>query len=200
MSDSGAVYFDGPESFRAWLEAHHETATAIVVGFYKKGSGIPSMTWPESVDEALCVGWIDGHVKGVDEIRYTRRFTPRTATSIWSAVNIRRFAELVEQGRVRPAGHEAFGRRTEDRSRVYSHERDTAATLAPDEERAFRRNRAAWKDFEARSATYRRQALHWVVSAKREDTRRRRLETLISACAAGEIVPPLRWSRADKRS
>lgn len=198
MSDSGAVYFDGPESFRAWLEEHHATATHLVVGFHKKATGTPSMTWSESVDEALCFGWIDGHVKAVDELRYTRRFTPRKPGSIWSTVNIKKFAELDAAGRVKPAGHEAFARRTAERSGIYSHERDDEPTLTPNEEEVFTRHRAAWTYFNGRNASYRRAALHWVVSAKRPETRARRLQQLIADSAAGLTVKPMRWT--DKRS
>jgi uncharacterized protein YdeI (YjbR/CyaY-like superfamily) len=185
-------FFRSPEQFRAWLEAHHEQEAELLVGYYKRGTGRPSMTWAESVDEALCFGWIDGVRRGIDDESYTIRFTPRQRRSTWSAVNIERAGELIEQGRMTPAGLAAFERRTDDRSRIYSHERGTAPKLEPDQEARFRANEAAWAWFQRQAPFYRRQALHWVVSGKRPETRERRLAALIEDSAAGEKVKPLR--------
>ena len=179
------TFFPTPADLRAWLERNHDRETELLVGFYKRGSGKPSITWPELVDEALCFGWIDGIRRGIDDESYTIRLTPRKPTSTWSSVNIRRVGELTEEGRMRPAGLAAFERRTEDRSGIYSYERRKAARLDPDQEREFRANDGAWSFFRSQPAGYRRTATHWVVSAKREDTRRKRLATLIEDSANG---------------
>jgi uncharacterized protein YdeI (YjbR/CyaY-like superfamily) len=185
-------FFRRPEEFRAWLEVYHEEKTELLVGFYKRGSGRASLTWPESVDEALSFGWIDGVRKGIDDSSYTIRFTPRRPKSIWSAINVARVGALTKQGRMRPAGLAAFALRTPERTGVYSFERTTDATLTDDEERTLRASRSASAYFDAQAPGYRRVALHWVTSAKREDTRARRLATLIESSEAGLHVPPLR--------
>jgi uncharacterized protein YdeI (YjbR/CyaY-like superfamily) len=185
------IYFATPDDLRAWFERHHASERELVVGFYKKGSGVPSITWPEAVDEALCVGWIDGVRQGVDDQRYSNRFTPRTKRSTWSAVNIKRAKELIELGRMRPAGIDAFERRTDDRSAIYSYEQRRNATLEPAHERRFRRNRAAWTFFQAQPPGYRRTAIHWVVSAKKAETRERRLATLIEDSERERTIAPL---------
>ena len=175
-------FFPTPAHFRSWLERHHATATELLVGFYKRGSGKPSITWPESVDQALCFGWIDGVRKGVDDDSYTIRFTPRKKNSIWSAVNIKRANELIELGLMRTAGLRAFEARDEARSRIYSYER-AAAAFSPDDEKRFRANRAAWKWFNEQPPGYRKQLTYYVTSAKKPETRLRRLEILIAASA-----------------
>jgi uncharacterized protein YdeI (YjbR/CyaY-like superfamily) len=185
------LFFETPEQFRAWLEQHHETATEVAVGFYKKGSGKPSITWPEAVDQALCFGWIDGVRHSLDDESYTNRFTPRRPNSNWSAVNVAKVEKLKAAGLMKPAGLRAFEARTAERTGVYSFERE-AAVLPPDFEQAFRADAAAWEWFEARPPGYRRTAIHWVVSAKREETRLRRLRQLIDCSAEGRAVPPLR--------
>jgi uncharacterized protein YdeI (YjbR/CyaY-like superfamily) len=179
------TFFPTPADFRAWLERHHATETELLVGYYKKGSGKPSITWPESVDEALCFGWIDGIRRRIDDESYSIRFTPRKPTSNWSSVNIERVAELREEGRMRPAGLAAFERRSEARSGIYSYEQRKAARFDADQEREFRANEAAWSFFQAQPPGYRQQSTYWVVSAKREDTRRKRLASLIELSAAG---------------
>lgn len=183
------IYFDSPQAFRAWLAAHAATAAELVVGFHKVGSGVPSMTWPESVDEALCVGWIDGVRRRVDELRYQIRFTPRRATSIWSRVNIARVAVLTAEGRMQPAGLAAFERRTEARSVVYAYEQGPPdagdVALPPELAQRFRRERQAWAWFEAQPPGWRRTTLRWVLSAKQADTRDRRLEQVIAAAVQG---------------
>jgi uncharacterized protein YdeI (YjbR/CyaY-like superfamily) len=185
-------FFSSPAQFRAWLEAHHEDETELLVGYYKKASGRPSMTWAESVDQALCFGWIDGVRRGIDDESYSIRFTPRKQRSTWSAINIKRVGELVEEGRMTPAGLAAFERRSDDRSRIYSHERVEQARFEPEQEQRFRANKAAWAWFESQAPGYRRTALHWVVSAKRPEPRERRLAALIADSAAGEKIKPLR--------
>jgi uncharacterized protein YdeI (YjbR/CyaY-like superfamily) len=191
-------FFSTPPEFRAWLEKHHATAKELLVGFHKKGSGRPSITWPEAVDEALSFGWIDGVRRSIDDVSYTIRFTPRTARSAWSAVNIKRAKELIEQGRMRPAGHKVFEARRDDRSGIYSYEQRGQAKLGRVFERQFRSNTKAWEFFQAQPPGYRTMATFWVVSAKREETRRRRLATLIDDSAHGRTVRPL-TSPAKKR-
>jgi uncharacterized protein YdeI (YjbR/CyaY-like superfamily) len=184
--------FERPEDFRRWLEQHHEREPELWVGYFKKGSGRASMTWPESVDEALCFGWIDGIRKRIDDERYTIRFTPRRAGSIWSAVNIRRVAALTAEGRMRPMGLAAFAARREDRSGIYSYEqRDQAAFPAAFEKR-FRAEETAWAWFEAQPKGYRQNTIRWVMTAKREETRERRFATLIEDSAAGRRIARLR--------
>jgi uncharacterized protein YdeI (YjbR/CyaY-like superfamily) len=185
-------FFATPEDFRAWLERHHADGGELWVGFYKRGSGQPSITWPESVDEALCFGWIDGLRKSIDETRYRIRFTPRTPTSKWSSVNIRRMAELIAAQRVRPAGLAAFERRDEAKSGVYSYEQRHTSAFTPEQERRFRANAKAWARFQARPPWYRRTATWWVVSAKRDETRERRLTTLIESSERGEPIRELK--------
>ena len=196
MADQGdgaiqPTFFETPDDFRAWLEEHHATETELWVGFRKKGTGMPSITWPEAVDEALCFGWIDGVRRSVDDQSYTNRFTPRKARSNWSAVNIKRVEELIEQGRMRPAGLRAFQKRVDERSAVYAYEQRHAARLDDADERQFRANEPAWTFFQAQPAWYRRAAIHWVISARKEETRRRRLATLIDDSAHGRTIAPL---------
>lgn len=179
------VFFATPEEFRTWLEAHHETGTELLVGFFKKGTGRPSITWPESVEQALCFGWIDGVRRTVDAESYSVRFTPRKARSTWSAVNIAKVAELTERGLMRPAGLLAFEQRTEDNSVIYSHEQAGESALEEEQERRFRAETAAWEWFQGRPPGYRRTALHWVTTAKRPETREKRLTQLIEDSAAG---------------
>lgn len=171
-------FFATPSEWEEWLEKHHAEATELIVGFHKRDSGKPSITWPESVDVALCFGWIDGVRRSVDKASYCIRFTPRKLRSIWSAVNVKRATELKKQGLLRPAGLKAFGAREEDRSRVYAFEQQAIA-FSPAQEKRFRANKAAWKFFKARPPWYRRTATWWVISAKREETRDKRLATLI---------------------
>ena len=185
------MFFATPAEFGDWLEAHHAQAPELWVGFYKKGSGLPSMTWPEAVDEALCFGWIDGVRKSIDETSYVIRFTPRRARSTWSAVNIGRVPELQAAGRMRPAGLKTFDERTEDKSRVYSYEQRDGIELGDEYERQFRANTAAWEFSQTQAAWYRKAAIWWVVSAKREETRQKRLAALIDDSASGRTVPSL---------
>lgn len=188
---SGEVrFFETSAELRDWLAANHETATELWVGLYKVGSGRPSIRWPEVVDEALCVGWIDGIRQGIDEVSYKNRITPRRRGSTWSAVNIDRVAELEAAGRLTDAGRRAFAARDEAKSRVYSYERATAA-LDADAVSAFRAHPTAWTWFERAAPSYRKAAAHWVTSAKKPETRARRLAILIEHSEAGRSVPPL---------
>lgn len=183
-------YFATAEDLRAWLEEHHETAEELWVGLYKKGSGRPSVTWPEVVDEALCFGWIDGIRKGIDAERYANRLTPRKPTSNWSAVNVKRFGELKRQGRVRPAGQRAFELRTKAKTGVYSYEQRHQVVLDPAFEKRFRAKKKAWSWFQEQAPSYRTTAVYWVMTAKKPETRERRLEQLIEDSAGGRRVPP----------
>ncbi|MBV8603938.1 MAG: YdeI/OmpD-associated family protein [Pelomonas sp.] len=175
-------YFASAAEFRTWLAAHAASQTELLVGFHKVGSGVPSMTWPESVDAALCVGWIDGVRKRVDDARYQIRFSPRKPGSIWSAVNIAKVEQLTAAGLMQPAGLAVYAQRSEARSRVYAFERETPAELEPAEQRQFAR--ADWLWFEAQAPSWRVRMLHWVVTAKRTDTRAKRLAELVAGCAA----------------
>jgi uncharacterized protein YdeI (YjbR/CyaY-like superfamily) len=190
-------FFATPAAFRAWLEEHHDSSDELLVGFHKKASGKPSITWSESIDEALCYGWIDGVRHTLDDERYTIRFTRRRAGSEWSVVNIARAKELTRLGRMHPAGLRAFESRDE-RAAQYSYEQRRAAEFDPDAERAFRANAKAWAFFEAQPPSYRRLTTHWVTSAKKDETRAKRLATLIDDCAHGRRIKEL--ARPAKRS
>lgn len=183
-------FFATPQDFRAWIEAHHSTSQELLVGFRKKGSGLPSITWPESVDHALCFGWIDGVRRAVDDVSYTITFTPRKVGSMWSAKNIARVAELTAMGLMHPAGLAAFARRTEGRSAVYSFEQEEVE-LGRVYEKWFRADRAAWTFFQGQPPSYRKAAMWWVISAKQEETQLRRLETLIDDSANGRRIKHL---------
>jgi uncharacterized protein YdeI (YjbR/CyaY-like superfamily) len=185
------TFFAAPADFRAWLERHHDSVSELLVGFHKKGSGRPSITWPEAVDQALCFGWIDGVRRRIDDARYSIRFTPRARRSTWSAVNVKRMKELIDEDLVAPAGFAAFERRADDRTAIYSYEQRRNATLDPVEEQRLRADKRANAFFEAQPPSYRRAAIHWVTSAKKPETRERRLAQLIERSAAGRAVPPL---------
>jgi len=185
------TFFATPQKFRAWLEDNHETATELLVGFHKKGSGKPSITWPESVEEALCFGWIDGVRRSLDHESYTIRFSPRKPNSAWSRVNLEKVEELRRRERMRPAGLRVYEERREAKTGVYSYEQREAAELPAEYEERLRANRAAWDFWTARPPWYRRAAVWWVVSAKKEETRERRLARLIEDSASGRTVPPL---------
>ena len=188
---SEPIYFSGPAAFRAWLEARHETETEVIVGYYKKHTGKPSLVWSDAVDEALCFGWIDGKLNSVDDERHIQRFTPRKPTSNWSRVNIAKVERLRAEGRMRPAGEAAFARRKPERSGVYSYEQRHQARLAPEQQARFEANADAWAWFQAAPPGYRATATWWVVSAKRPETRERRLDTLIADSAAGRRLKQL---------
>jgi len=181
-------FFATPAAFRAWLHANHDRATELIVGYYKKDSGKPSMTWPESVDEALCYGWIDGVRRSLGDESYTIRFTPRRPTSIWSNVNIAKVEALLAARRMMPAGLAAWKRRDPAKSGIYAFERREAVFDAA-AERRFKRAGAAWRYFRLQPPGYQRLATHYVVSAKRPETRDRRLGVLIEHSARGERLP-----------
>jgi uncharacterized protein YdeI (YjbR/CyaY-like superfamily) len=185
------VFFATPEELAAWLEEHHETEDELWVGLYKKASGKPSVTWPDVVEQVLRFGWIDGIRRGIDAESYANRITPRRPGSNWSAVNVAKVEELKQRGLMTPAGLRAYEARTPERTGVYSFERAEAAQLPPEFEQRFRAEADAWAWFEARPPSYRRTATHWVVSAKRPETRERRLATLIEAAAAGRMPKAL---------
>ena len=178
-------FFRTPAAFRTWLEKNHATATELWVGFYKKDSGKPSITWPESVDQALCFGWIDGIRKGVDEISYQIRFTPRRRGSIWSAINIKRAKELVRQKQMRRTGLKAFAARIENKSGIYSYEQRSTELSQP-YAKLLKKNNPAWNFFKTQSPSYRKMIGWWITSAKKEETRMARLAKLISECAKGK--------------
>ena len=189
-------FFRTPAELRRWFARHHATARELLVGYWKVDSGEPSITWPESVDEALCVGWIDGLRKRVDDERYVIRFSPRQPTSIWSAVNVARVQVLEAAGRMTDAGRAAFALRRENRSGVYSFEQ-RSVELPPEYDKLLKADRAAWRDFESRPASYRKAVMWWIVSAKQEATRQRRLAQLIecSARVGSHTTPGTRsWS------
>jgi uncharacterized protein YdeI (YjbR/CyaY-like superfamily) len=178
-------YFKTQAEFRAWLVKHHATATELGVVLHRKASGEPSMTWSEAVDQALCFGWIDSVARRLDDTRRVQRFTPRKPKSNWSAVNIKKVAELTAQGLMTPAGRAAFARREEARSRVYSYENRHLAALDPDREAQFRADAGAWDFFSRQPPSYRQTSIYWVMNAKRDETRSSRLARLISVSAEG---------------
>ena len=178
------VYFATPAAWRAWLQEHHARETELLVGFHKVGSGRPSMSWPESVDEALCFGWIDGVRRSVDATRYTIRFSVRRPTSIWSRNNLAKAEALIASGRMLPAGLAAYESRRADRSGLYSFERDHAR-LGRDAELQFKAQPRAWAFFSRQAPSYQKAASWWVISAKRAETQARRLERLITVSAGG---------------
>lgn len=179
-------FFKTPTEFRQWLDKNHATATELLVGFYKIHTGKPTMTWLESVDQALCYGWIDGVRKSLGEESYTIRFTPRKKTSIWSAVNIKKMEELTEKGLVKPAGLKAYEYRTEAKSKVYSHERAEDAKLSAAMERTFKTNKKAWEFFSTQAPSYQKMIFHWIVSAKQEKTQQSRFEKVLKASDEGK--------------
>jgi uncharacterized protein YdeI (YjbR/CyaY-like superfamily) len=192
------TFFATPADFRAWLEEHHAEFEELWVGFYKRDSGKASITWPESVDCALCFGWIDGVRKSLGEQSYKIRFTPRRAASTWSAINIRRVEALIKDGLVHPAGHAAFAKRSDKKSAIYAYEQRKAAELDAKSEKQFRANKKAWEFFQSQPPWYRRTATHWVLSAKREETKQKRLATLIDDSAHGRMLKQLDRERLGK--
>jgi uncharacterized protein YdeI (YjbR/CyaY-like superfamily) len=194
------IYFASPQDLRDWFDANHATARELWVGYYKKHTGRAVLTWPLAVDEALCVGWIDGVRYRIDDDRSAQRFTPRRAGSTWSAVNVAKVAALTEQGRMRPAGIAAFEARIPEKTAVYSYEREYAA-FTDGELARFQADEAAWADWQRRPPSYRKNATHWVTSAKRPETRERRFADVLRESAAGRkpraLTPPGERPRAD---
>jgi uncharacterized protein YdeI (YjbR/CyaY-like superfamily) len=187
---SKPLFFPSPSAWRAWLKKHHADTEELWVGFYKRDSGRPSITWPESVDGALCFGWIDGVRKSIDDISYRIRFTRRRPRSVWSAVNVRRATELSTLGLMHPAGLAAFEKREGKRSEIYSYEQRKNAKLPPAYEKEFRRHPAAWKFFRALAPWYQRTSTYWVISAKKEETRLKRLGLLVDHSERQQKIPP----------
>jgi uncharacterized protein YdeI (YjbR/CyaY-like superfamily) len=187
------AFFPTEEEFRRWLEANHEKAPELLVGFWKKSSGKPSIDWPQARDQALCFGWIDGIRKSLGDESYTIRFTPRRKGSIWSKVNVERFEALKVSGEMKPAGEQAY-ERDKHRSGLYAYEKPLAA-LAPEEEKLIRRTKDAWTHWEKAAPSYRRSVLNWITTAKKPETRSKRLATLIEVSAAGERIPGYDWKK-----
>jgi uncharacterized protein YdeI (YjbR/CyaY-like superfamily) len=181
------TYFPTAADFRRWLKANHERAPELLVGFWKKGTGKPSIDWPQARDQALCFGWIDGIRKSLGDDAYTIRFTPRRKGSIWSKVNVDRFAALQAEGQMTPAGERAY-EENKGKSGLYAYERELTA-LSTEDEAHFRQHQKAWADWEGRPPSYRKTVLHWVTSAKKPETRAKRLEILIESSAKGEKIP-----------
>ena len=195
-SSAEPIFFETPAELRAWFDAHGETAEDLWIGYHKKRTGRPTVSWSDTVDEALCFGWIDSVRYSIDEDRFKQRLTPRRTGSNWSAINIAKVERLTAEGRMQPAGIAAFEARRPDRSAIYSYERRHEASLTNDEIARFRSNRAAWAWFEERPPSYRTAAIWWVASAKRTETRERRLGALVEDSAAGRtlkaLTPPSR--------
>jgi uncharacterized protein YdeI (YjbR/CyaY-like superfamily) len=188
------IYFASANEFGAWLDAHHASATELLVGFHKRKTGRSSLTWVESVQQALCYGWIDGVRKRVDDDAYTIRFSPRKPGSIWSSVNVRHVKALITSGQMRPAGLRAFEARRANTSGVYSYEQ-RSVDLPPAYARSLKKNPKAFRFFEAQPPSYRRAVMWWIVSAKKEETRMKRLSVLVDLCARGERLPALMPSK-----
>jgi uncharacterized protein YdeI (YjbR/CyaY-like superfamily) len=185
------TFFPTPSAFRTWLEAHHDKFRELFVGFHKKHSGKPSITWPESVDVALCFGWIDGVRKSIDEASYMNRFTPRRPTSTWSAVNIKRVQQLKKMGLMHPAGLKAFAARSAKKSGIYAYEQRESAQFTREQEKQFRANKAAWEFFRSQAPWYQRVTTWLVISAKKEETKLKRLSMLIDHSQNRRTLPQL---------
>jgi len=199
VKSAKTVFFATPADFRAWLEKHHAAYTELSVGFYKRDSGKPSITWPESVDAALCYGWIDGVRNSIDAVSYRIRFTPRKPTSTWSAINVKRVAELTKLALMHPAGVRAFEARRGDKTGIYAYEQRKKAKLGGACEKQFRANKKAWAFFRSQPPWYQRTAAYRVISAKQEATRKKRLAELIHDSEMGLRIKELRRSTAKKQ-
>jgi uncharacterized protein YdeI (YjbR/CyaY-like superfamily) len=185
------VFFATPEELRAWFDEHHESEPELLVGYYKKAAGRTGIKHSQAIDQALCFGWIDSIGRRIDDERYQVRFTPRRTGSVWSAVNVAKIAELTELGLMRPAGLLAFEQRRPDRVASYSYEQPEGAGLDDEQAAQLKAIPAAWEWYSKQSSSYRKAAAHWVTSAKRPETRQRRLAQLITDSGAGRPVPPL---------
>jgi uncharacterized protein YdeI (YjbR/CyaY-like superfamily) len=192
MPDFKPTFFKTAADFRIWLAKYHSSATELWVGYYKKDSGKPSITYSESVDQALCFGWIDGLRHPIDDVSYKIRFTPRKPRSIWSTININKVAGLTRNGLMQPAGVKAFEARTEDRSEIYSFEKKRKQHLDPTFQKKLKANKKALAFFASQIPSYRRTVTHWIMSAKQQETRERRLAQLIADSEKGLWVPPMR--------
>ncbi len=187
MNAMTPTFFAMQSDFRRWLDENHDQESELLVGFYKVGSSHPSMTWPQSVDEALCFGWIDGVRKSIDGDSYSIRFTPRKKNSIWSAVNIKKVADLTEQGLMQPAGIASFAKREENKSRIYAYEKEPVK-LDAEFEKKLKANKKAWSFFESQAPSYQKTAIHWIMNAKQEATKTSRLEKLITTSENGQRI------------
>ncbi len=189
------LFFKSRTDFRKWLEKNHNKKQELLVGFYKAGSGKPSMTWSESVDQAICFGWIDGVRKSIDNISYTIRFTPRKSGSTWSGINLKKVAELKKAGLMDSAGLAAHEKRNPAKERTASYEQKAPTELLPAYEKKLKANKKAWAYFQEQPPWYRKVTTHWVMSAKQEATQLRRLDQLIADSAAGQRIGPTRWKK-----
>ena len=187
------TFFPTEADFRRWLKANHATAPELLVGFWKKSTGKPSIDWPQARDQALCFGWIDGIRKSLGDDAYTIRFTPRRKGSIWSKVNVERFAALTAAGQMTAAGEQAY-EENKHKTGLYSYEKPLAS-LSATETRAFRANKQAWAFWDGQPAGYRKQVLNWITTAKKPETRAKRLATLIEDCAAGRRIAGYDWKK-----
>lgn len=185
------IFFASPIDLRKWFEKNYDEEAELLIGYYKKASGKPSITWPESVNEALCFGWIDGVRKGVSDTVYTVRFTPRKRGSNWSATNIKYAEDLIKRGLMQPAGLKAYKARKTEKSGIYSYEQRSVGQLEEAYETKFKANKKAWEYFQATAPSYQKAAIWWVMSAKQDETKMRRLEQLINYSEQGKPVPPL---------
>ncbi len=191
-------FFPKPDELRIWFIENHQSETELFVGYYKKATGIPSIDWPESVDEALCFGWIDGRRNSIDDKSYQIRFTPRNPKSHWSAVNIDKIQKLIKEDKMYPAGMEAWEKRDKSKQMKASYEQEVVA-LSPEFLKALKKNKKAFEYFESGIAPfYKKLSIHWVMSAKKEETRERRLAKLIECCENRELLPAFRWSKKEK--
>ena len=188
------IFFPTQAHFRAWLAENYDKATELLVGYYKVGSGKPGMTWSQSVDQALCFGWIDGVRRSIDADSYCIRFTPRRPKSIWSAVNIAKIDVLTHQGLVQPVGLAAFDKRQENRSKIYAYEQEIVS-LSDEFEQLFRADEKAWTNFQAMAPSYQKTAINWVMSAKQTETTNKRLQELVGDSALGQKIKQLRYTK-----
>ncbi|HEY5368167.1 MAG TPA: YdeI/OmpD-associated family protein [Hanamia sp.] len=186
------TFFPTPKDFRKWFEKNHEKENELLVGFYKVTSGKISITWSQSVDEAICFGWIDGVRKSIDAKSYCIRFTPRKPTSIWSAINIKKVDELTKNGLMHPSGISAFSKRKENKSRIYSYEKETEILL-PGLLKKLKANKIAWTFFQSMAPSYQRTCVHWIMTAKQEATKLKRMEELINDSAGGRKIKMLNY-------
>lgn len=192
-------FFRTPADFRQWLAANHASKSELWVGYYKKSSGRTSITYSESVDQAICFGWIDGVRFSIDEVSYKIRFTPRKPRSIWSAINIRKATELTKLSQMHPAGEKAFNARTDDRSEIYAFERKVNRELDSALAKQFAANKKAKAFFDAQRPSYQRVVIHWVMSAKKDETKLKRLQQLIADSEKGLWIAPLRRVQPKKK-
>lgn len=194
MIEKSVLFFPTQKDLRKWFEKNHKKEEELFVGYYKISSGKPSVTWSESVDEAICFGWIDGIRRSVDEESYCIRFTPRNPKSNWSAINIKKVEELTRLGLMKPEGVKAFSFRKEEKSKIYSYE-NPAVWFEKSYEKRFKANKEAWKYFQSMAPSYQKTTMRWVMSAKQDATRLKRLEELIRDCALGQKIKAMNYGK-----